>query len=156
MGIPCEIHAPSVSVVYTIFQNGGGGIRWKINLIFQVYLGGGSWSLFWALWEGWPYLSCPTPYKSHCSLWKTDAAFIIACSLTLCSVNAACSFIVNTKRCCRNGERRRSRVEVIICTVSKAARLLIYWQNAAYRLVISERQVESVQLHKYNYQSSKQ
>ena len=38
-------------------------------------------------------------------------------------------------------------------TVGKAARLSIYWQDAAYRLVISERQVEFAQLYKYHHQS---
>ena len=38
-------------------------------------------------------------------------------------------------------------------TVGKAARLSIYWQDAAYRLVIPERQEKFAQLYKYHYQS---
>ena len=34
--------------------------------------------------------------------------------------------------------------------VGKAARLSIYWQDTAYRLVIPERQVEFAQLYKFN------
>ena len=39
--------------------------------------------------------------------------------------------------------------------MGKAARLLIYWQDAACRLVIPERQVALVQLYKYHHQSGK-
>ena len=36
-------------------------------------------------------------------------------------------------------------------TGGKAARLLTYWQDAAYRLVIPEQQVEFAQLYKYHH-----
>ena len=39
--------------------------------------------------------------------------------------------------------------------VGKAVRLSIYWQDAAYRLVIPERQVEFARLYKYHHQSGK-
>ena len=39
--------------------------------------------------------------------------------------------------------------------MGKAARLLIYRQDAAYRLVIPERQVEFAQLYKYHHQGGK-
>ena len=39
--------------------------------------------------------------------------------------------------------------------VGKAARLSIYWQDVAYRLIIPERQVEFGQLYKYKISPSK-
>ena len=40
--------------------------------------------------------------------------------------------------------------------MDKVARLLIYWQDAACHLVIAERQVVLVQLHKYHYHRGEQ
>ena len=43
----------------------------------------------------------------------SNAAFLLACRLPHCSANAACSFIVNPERCCRNGSSQSGIASVL-------------------------------------------
>ena len=49
------------------------------------------------------WISCP----DQNAIEKTNGAFILACHMPLCPANAACSFIVSTKRFCRSSSSQR-------------------------------------------------
>ena len=106
------------------------------------------WS--WQWWQPVSFLCC-----FHISL-PLDA-------LPLLSANAACSFIVRALWHCRFGLIAEqcwlpSWIEfnsLWSATVGRAARLSIYWQDAACRLVIPERQVALAQLYNYHHQRGK-
>ena len=116
--------------------------------------------------KGFVILTSLLRFKNNSREFREYAAFILTYHLTLCSGNAALNFIaLNGVAQWLIAERRHSST---ICfffwikgycmrtaAVGKAARLSIYWQDTAYRLVISERQVKFAQLYKYHHQSGK-
>ena len=91
------------------------------------------------------------------------AAFILTRRLPLCSVNTACSSIVNTERCAAIVHCRAalllSWIEVN-CMQSAAvdivAKVIDLLARCCLCLVIPKRQKEFAQLYKYHHQSSKQ
>ena len=91
-----------------------------------------------------------------------SAAFILARSLPNCRASAACSFIVNTERCCRNGSSQSCVASELnwshlyaICCCGQNGKVIDFGQDSAYCLTIPEGQVEFAQLYKYHYQSGK-